>query len=35
MFQAIVFETKNRDDTNFPTEKEVQQFIQIFELFTH
>jgi len=35
IFQCIVFEIKNRDDTNLPTEKEIQQFIQKLELFTH
>jgi hypothetical protein len=35
MFQGIVFETKNRDDKNLPTEKEIQLFIQKLELFTH
>ena len=32
MFQGIVFETKNRDDKNLPTEKEIQLFIQKLEL---
>jgi len=35
MFQGIVFETKNRDDTHLPTEKEAQLFVQKLELFTH
>jgi hypothetical protein len=35
MFQGIVFETKNRDDKNLPTEKEIQLFVQKLELFTH
>ncbi len=34
-FHGIVFEIKNRDDANLPTEKEAQQFIQKLELFTH
>ncbi|ETR69713.1 MAG: hypothetical protein OMM_09360, partial [Candidatus Magnetoglobus multicellularis str. Araruama] len=35
MFQGIVFEIKNRDDKNLPTEKEIQLFVQKLELFTH
>ena len=35
IFQGIVFEIKNRDDTNLPTEKEIQQFIQKLKLFTN
>ena len=35
LFQGIVFETKNRDETSLPTEKEIQLFVQKLELLIH
>jgi hypothetical protein len=34
-YQCIVFEIKNRDDINLPTEKEIQEFVQKIKLFTY
>jgi len=35
VFYGIVFEIKNRDVINLPTEKEIKQFVQKLELFTY
>jgi len=34
-YQGIVFEIKNRDEENLPTEKEIQLFLQKIELLTY
>jgi hypothetical protein len=34
-YQAIVFEIKNRDEKNCPTDQEVKLFVQKIEVFEH